>query len=65
MDGYERRLRAMPGLEQLRLVAVTGYGQASDVEKSQAAGFSAHLVKPISIETVCSTVDRLSRSSGS
>jgi len=62
MDGYElgRRLRETTGLERLRLVAVTGYGQPSDVAKSQAAGFSAHLVKPISIESVYSTIDRLS-----
>lgn len=62
MDGYElgRRLREIVGLEQVLLVAVTGYGQASDVEKSQAARFSAHLVKPISIESLHSTIDRLS-----
>jgi PAS domain S-box-containing protein len=54
MDGYElgRRLRALPGLERMRLVAVTGYGQASDRERSAAAGFDMHLVKPVSISTI-------------
>lgn len=51
MDGYElaRRLRATKGLDTLRLVAVTGYGQRKDAERSQAAGFEAHLVKPIAL----------------
>ncbi len=51
MDGYElaRRLRQMPSLQQTRLVALTGYGQLSDRHGSAAAGFNAHLVKPIEI----------------
>ena len=54
MDGYElgRRLRALPGLEQLPLVALTGSGQASDRERSRAAGFVAHLVKPVDLSTI-------------
>ena len=61
MDGYElgRRLRELPGLEQIKLVAVTGYGQASDVERSRAEGFEAHLVKPISLDTVQTTIATL------
>jgi PAS domain S-box-containing protein len=49
MDGIEaaRRLRSSPGGEQLRLVALTGWGQATDRERTRAAGFDAHLVKPI------------------
>jgi len=51
MDGYElaRRLRAMPALAGLRLVAVTGYGQASDRQAAEAAGFHEHVVKPVSL----------------
>jgi hypothetical protein len=37
----------MTGLEGIRLVALTGYGQESDDGKSRAAGFHQHLVKPI------------------
>ncbi len=61
MDGYElgRRLRELPGLNRIKLVAVTGYGQASDVEKSRAAGFEAHLVKPITLDAVQMTIDAL------
>jgi signal transduction histidine kinase/CheY-like chemotaxis protein len=49
MDGYEvaRRIRADPRLEGVCLIAVTGYGQASDRQRSRAAGFDLHLVKPI------------------
>jgi CheY-like chemotaxis protein len=54
MDGYElgRRLRELPGLESLELVALTGYGQASDRERSRAAGFSQHLVKPVELVAI-------------
>jgi signal transduction histidine kinase len=49
LDGYEvaRRLRAEPGGRKTMLVAVTGYGQAEDRERALAAGFDAHLVKPV------------------
>jgi|GEM_PF-267922 len=52
MDGAElaRRLRAMPALARTRLVAHTGYGAPHDREKTSAAGFDVHLVKPASIE---------------
>ncbi len=48
MTGYDlaRRLRAMPKLAAATLIALTGYGQASDREESKAAGFDHHLVKP-------------------
>lgn len=49
LDGYEvaRRMRALPGLERVRLVALTGYGQADDREKTRGAGFDGHFVKPV------------------
>jgi CheY-like chemotaxis protein len=52
MDGYEvaRKLRARPELARTRLVALTGYGAATDVARAVEAGFDAHLVKPASIE---------------
>jgi PAS domain S-box-containing protein len=48
-DGYElaARLRAMPGLADLPLVALSGYGQAQDKARALAAGFDRHFVKPI------------------
>jgi CheY-like chemotaxis protein len=49
MDGYEiaRRLRERDGQVPLRLIALTGYGQKEDRERSMAAGFDDHLVKPV------------------
>jgi CheY-like chemotaxis protein len=48
MDGYEtcRRLRAQPAGAEAYIVAVTGWGQASDRERALAEGFDAHLTKP-------------------
>jgi signal transduction histidine kinase len=49
MDGYEvaRRIRACPELEDIRLVALTGYGQHENKEQARSAGFDAHLIKPV------------------
>lgn len=49
MDGYEvaRRIRELPGLGDVRLIAVTGYGQETDKQAAVAAGFQLHLVKPV------------------
>jgi PAS domain S-box-containing protein len=54
MDGYElgARLRALPGLAGIRLIALTGYGQESDRQKTRAAGFDHHLVKPVDFNAV-------------
>jgi CheY-like chemotaxis protein len=54
MDGYElaSRLRELPGLQDIRLIAVTGYGQESDRRRTRAAGFQHHLVKPVDISAI-------------
>ncbi len=51
MSGYElaARVRAHAGGERPYLVALTGYGQATDREKSRDAGFDEHLVKPVDL----------------
>ncbi|HTB76905.1 MAG TPA: ATP-binding protein [Polyangiaceae bacterium] len=63
MDGYElaRRLRRMEGFAATRLVAITGYGQASDRRKSREAGFDDHLVKPVNVDTLATIFGRLDR----
>jgi PAS domain S-box-containing protein len=50
MDGYEtaRRVRQLQGMENIKLVALTGWGQEEDRRRSQEAGFDAHIVKPVS-----------------
>jgi signal transduction histidine kinase len=49
MNGYDvaRQLRQRPGLENLVLVAMTGWGQEEDRRRSHEAGFDHHLVKPV------------------
>ncbi len=51
IDGYEvaRQLRAIKKDSPLRIIAVTGYGQESDRQKSREAGFDVHLVKPVEV----------------
>jgi CheY-like chemotaxis protein len=51
MNGYEvaRALRAQPGLEDVVLVALTGWGQKEDRLRSRAAGFDHHLIKPVDL----------------
>jgi PAS domain S-box-containing protein len=59
MDGYElaERLRAkLGGSPGLRLIAITGYGQASDRERSRKAGFDVHLVKPVDLGKLLHTI---------
>ena len=49
MNGYEiaRQLRETPQTKDVWLIAMTGYGQDSDRQLTQAAGFDHHLVKPV------------------
>jgi len=51
MDGYEvaRRIRARRG-KNVRLIALTGWGQEEDVRRAERAGFDHHLVKPPDLE---------------
>ncbi|SAK64041.1 histidine kinase [Caballeronia arationis] len=53
MDGYElaRRLRKKGETTPL-LIAITGYGQAEDRMRAQAAGFDLHFVKPVNVESL-------------
>ncbi|MEQ1726900.1 MAG: ATP-binding protein [Vicinamibacterales bacterium] len=65
MDGYElaRRIRDTPGNNPPRLIALTGYGQEEDLERSRQAGFAHHLVKPVDadelLRLIVSTADNL------
>ncbi|MEK4033629.1 PAS domain S-box protein [Methylocystis sp. IM3] len=54
VDGFEtaRRIRAGAAGGDVRLVALTGWGQASDRERTKEAGFDAHLTKPASVEAL-------------
>jgi CheY-like chemotaxis protein len=54
MDGFElcRRLKKEPGLENVRVIALTGYGHDDYRERSKAAGCEMHLLKPVSPEVL-------------
>ena len=54
LNGYEvaRRLRAQPATRNILLVAVSGYGQDTDRQRSREAGFDHHLTKPIEFSTL-------------
>jgi CheY-like chemotaxis protein len=49
LDGYAvaRAVRQWPETRAIRLVAVTGYGQAEDRRRALAAGFDLHVTKPV------------------
>ena len=57
MDGYELARRLGGSSDELRLIAVTGYGQESDRRRSLEAGFFEHIVKPASLERIAALVD--------
>ena len=52
MDGYElaRRIRELPELGGVQLIAVTGRGQEADRQAAAAAGFHAFITKPVDPE---------------
>jgi two-component system CheB/CheR fusion protein len=54
MDGYEvaRRLRREPGLENILLLALTGYGHEEERRRSREAAIDHHLVKPVDPEAL-------------
>ena len=66
MDGYElaRRFRDLPELKRVQLLAVTGYGQQEDKERSRAAGFYEHLVKPIDFSRLRALIDHVAEQPG-
>jgi PAS domain S-box-containing protein len=61
MDGYALAplLRAELRHGRPRLIALTGYGQKNDRERSRNAGFDAHLVKPIDAQRLLQAIEAL------
>ncbi len=60
MDGYQvaRTLRDLPQTSDSLLIALTGYGQEEDRQRSKAAGFSEHFVKPVDPESLFAALAR-------
>jgi len=63
LDGYgaARAIRALPGREAVRLVALTGWGAEEDRQRSRAAGFDEHMLKPALPEQVQAVLGRAVR----
>ncbi len=61
MDGYQLARRLREKFAELRLIAVTGYGQEEERRRSQSAGFDAHLLKPVSVQALEEALDGASR----
>jgi CheY-like chemotaxis protein len=66
MDGNEvaRRLRGRPEFAETLLVALTGWGQEADVERSREAGFDHHLVKPADPDAILGLLTKTGVSEG-
>jgi CheY-like chemotaxis protein len=54
LDGFEvaRRLRALPELAGITLVALSGYGREEDRRRAREAGIDHHLVKPVDLDAL-------------
>ena len=62
MDGYELAARLRSKTAACRLIALTGYGQDADRKRSEASGFDGHLVKPVDLDLLIATVNRVADS---
>jgi CheY-like chemotaxis protein len=63
MDGFEtaKRIRDKPEWNSIPLVALTGWGQEQDKQRTSAAGFMAHLVKPVNIEQIEAAISQATK----
>jgi CheY-like chemotaxis protein len=54
LDGYgaAREIRKHPDAQQIKLVALTGWGHDDDRRRAREAGFDAHLVKPAKLDAL-------------
>lgn len=58
MDGYEtcERMRMEEWSANVKIVALTGWGQEEDKRKARRAGFDLHLVKPVDRSTLMEVI---------
>jgi CheY-like chemotaxis protein len=63
LDGYQvaRAMRAQPGWDAVKLVALTGYSSAEARRQSRQAGFNAHLIKPVDLNELQAVLARRSQ----
>jgi len=63
LNGYDatRRIRQQPWGEKIIIIALTGWGQDADRERSRAAECDAHLVKPVSLSDLSKLLNSMPR----
>jgi CheY-like chemotaxis protein len=61
VDGYQfiKEVRDIPELAKIPAIAMTGFGMERDVEQARAAGYDAHLVKPVDIDDMSRLIQKL------
>jgi CheY-like chemotaxis protein len=69
LDGVEaaREILASPEMAQTSIVALTGWGQSADRERTRAAGMVAHLVKPVgtpALKAVLASIEESGKARG-
>ena len=62
MDGFEflRNVKSSTRNANVPVVALTGFGRSEDVERAHAAGFQAHLTKPLDVDLLLATLRNMS-----
>jgi CheY-like chemotaxis protein len=61
LNGYEcaRVIRQQPWGKRMFLIALSGWGQQVDRQRTREAGFDTHLTKPAKYETLVEVLDQL------
>jgi CheY-like chemotaxis protein len=62
-DGWEL-MRQLRERGPVRAVAMSGYGWKEDLEKSRAAGFEAHLLKPLKVTELEAVLNKIEQQTG-
>ncbi len=57
-SGYDL-ISALQGLSPIKGIALSGYGMKADIDRSVAAGFSAHLTKPCDLSVLNATIQKV------
>ena len=57
MDGYELARRLRRSHPSMRLIALTGYGQRSDIDAAMRAGFDVHCTKPVRLASLLEQIE--------
>ena len=59
LNGYDvcRRIREQPWGAKMDIIALTGWGQAEDRQRTKEAGFDHHLVKPVDVARLKELLD--------